>query len=45
MDFANSTRAAEKRTRWKETVGKSSDAPQPSKVMGNKRKKIRESEI
>ena len=38
MDFANSTRAAEKRTRWKETVAKSSDTPQPSKVMEIKEK-------
>ena len=35
MDFANSTRAAEDRTRWKEIVVKSSMMPQrPHKVMG-----------
>ena len=35
MDFANSTRAAEDRTRWKGIVVKSSMMPQrPHKVMG-----------
>ena len=35
MDFANSTRAAENRTRWKGIVAKSSVVPQrPLKVMG-----------
>ena len=35
MDFANSTRAAVKRTRWKRIVANSSVVPQnPAKVMG-----------
>ena len=39
-DFASQTRAAENRIRWKGIVAVICDAPQPSKVMGIKSKKI-----
>ena len=39
IDFASSTRAAEKKTRWKGIVANSSVVPRrPSKVMGKERR-------